>query len=147
MSAIRSFFACSAVALFAWPSSAEDQLPGPIPATVVRVLDGDTVEVAARIWLDQIVTAEVRLAGVNAPETYRPPCPEHVVPGETATAFVSGLGLSEVALMDVEHDKYGGRIVARLILPDGRDLSAMLLEQHYAWPYGEPDPLCPVDDG
>jgi hypothetical protein len=31
---------------------ADSDLPGPIPAALVRVIDGDTVEVRARIWLD-----------------------------------------------------------------------------------------------
>lgn len=120
----------------------EQRLPGPIPATVIRVLDGDTIEVSARIWLDQIVTVEVRLAGVDAPETYRPPCAEHRDPGLAAAAFVTDLSAGDVTLFDVEHDKYGGRVVARVVLPDGRDLSDLLLEAGHAWAYGDPDPLC-----
>jgi endonuclease YncB( thermonuclease family) len=129
-------------AALAGAARADELLPGPIPATVVRVVDGDTVEVSARIWLDQIVTVEVRLAGVNAPETYRPPCPAHREPGLAAAAFVTGLGLGEVQLFDVEHDKYGGRVVARVVAPDGVDVSEALLDAGHAWRYGDSDPLC-----
>ena len=39
-----------------------------VPARVVRVIDGDTVEVLARPWPGQTIQAIVRLAGVDAPE-------------------------------------------------------------------------------
>jgi endonuclease YncB( thermonuclease family) len=121
-----------------------EELPGPIPATVVEVIDGDTLEVRARIWLDQEVTTAVRLKDIQAPEIRRPPCPAHKAAGEASKAFVETLGLTEVTLADVEHDKYGGRVAARVLLPDGRDLSALLLETGHAWPYGADDALCPA---
>jgi hypothetical protein len=31
--------------------SAGETVPGPVPAEVLRVIDGDTIEVAAFIWL------------------------------------------------------------------------------------------------
>jgi endonuclease YncB( thermonuclease family) len=93
-----------------------------------------------------VVTTEVRLAGVDAPETRgRLPCEAHRTPGLAATGYVAALGLDDVALVDIEQDKYGGRVVARLILPDGRDLSEMLIAEGLAWPYGEEDPLCAPD--
>ena len=39
---------------------ADSDLPGPIPAALVRVIDGDTIEVRARIWLDLDLTTRVR---------------------------------------------------------------------------------------
>ena len=53
-------------------ASAEDVLPGPIPATIERVVDGDTIDVRARIWLGQEIVVRVRLAGLDAPELSRP---------------------------------------------------------------------------
>ena len=41
---------------------------GPVAATVERVIDGDTIEVKAQIWIDQELRVAVRLAGVDAPE-------------------------------------------------------------------------------
>lgn len=115
---LRSFVAVAAVLGLAGIASAADELPGPIPATVVRVTDGDTLEVR------------------------RAPCPAHEDAGRAAKAFLEALSLSEVTLADVEHDKYGGRVAARVILPDGRDLSALLIETGHAWSYGEGDPFC-----
>ncbi len=47
---------------------AADTIPGPIQAEVLRVIDGDTIEVRAKIWLDQYIETNVRLAGLDAPE-------------------------------------------------------------------------------
>ena len=43
-------------------------VPGPVPAKVLRVIDGDTLMVRARIWIGQEIEIKVRLAGVDAPE-------------------------------------------------------------------------------
>ena len=45
-----------------------ETIPGPIPATVLRIIDGDTIVVRARIWLGQDLDTLVRLDGVDAPE-------------------------------------------------------------------------------
>ena len=59
-------------ALLALPgvAMAADTLPGPIQAEVLRVIDGDTIEVRAKIWLDQYIETNVRLAGLDAPTHY-----------------------------------------------------------------------------
>ncbi len=49
-------------------SGAVEVLSGPVPATVIEVMDGDTVKVRARIWLGQDLSTRVRLAGIDAPE-------------------------------------------------------------------------------
>src|SRR5882757_1213192 len=43
-------------------------LEGPVKAIVQRVVDGDTIEVRAFIWLGQSVLIRVRIDGVDAPE-------------------------------------------------------------------------------
>lgn len=142
MFSLRSILMLPAAILATSFAAAAEELPGPIPASVVRVVDGDTLEVRARIWLDQEVTTAVRLQGVQAPETRRAPCPEHEEAGRAAKAFVEALGLSQVRLVDIDHDKYGGRVAARVILADGRDLGATLIEAGHAWGYGDNEPLC-----
>jgi hypothetical protein len=47
---------------------AEDVLNGPVNAELLRVIDGDTIEVRARIWLGLDLTTRVRLSGIDAPE-------------------------------------------------------------------------------
>jgi hypothetical protein len=50
------------------PAWAGDVLAGPVPAQVVRVVDGYIIEVRAHIWLGRDILTLVRLAGVDAPE-------------------------------------------------------------------------------
>ncbi len=45
-----------------------DGVAGPVSASVLRVIDGDTITVRARIWIGQSVETRVRIAGVDTPE-------------------------------------------------------------------------------
>jgi endonuclease YncB( thermonuclease family) len=47
---------------------AAEALAGPVAGTVERVVDGDTIEVKAAIWLGQTLIIRVRIDGVDAPE-------------------------------------------------------------------------------
>ncbi len=53
---------------------AAETLPGPVPADVLEIVDGDTVTVKARIWLGQDVVINVRIDGIDTPESVRPGC-------------------------------------------------------------------------
>jgi endonuclease YncB( thermonuclease family) len=130
-------------ALFAPAAVAAADLPGPIPAGVERVLDGDTVKVAAQIWVDQTVTISVRLRGVDAPEIFRPQCAAERVAAQKAKDFIAALlAGGEATLFDIDRDKYGGRVVARIETESGEDVSAALLAEGLAVEDGEVDPWC-----
>ena len=43
---------------------------GPVSADVVRVIDGDTFEANAQIWLGETIAVRVRVAGIDAPELH-----------------------------------------------------------------------------
>ena len=51
-----------------------ETLPGPIPAELIRVVDGGTIHMRAHIWPDHSVDVMVRLEGIDAPEIHRPDC-------------------------------------------------------------------------
>ncbi len=121
---------------------AEGALPGPIPADVVRVVDGDTIKVRARIWVDQSVEVSVRLAGIDAPEIFRPKCDAEKEPARAAKAAIVAQVGNTVQLRDVRNGKYAGRVVADAILSDGESLSARLLAQGHAIPDGAEKPWC-----
>ena len=55
-------------------ADSRETIPGPVPAHVVRVVDGDTVVVDAHPWPDQSVRVSVRLRGIDTPEL-RSKCP------------------------------------------------------------------------
>ncbi|MGC2854983.1 thermonuclease family protein [Novispirillum sp. DQ9] len=113
-----------------------ERLQGPIEAEVLRVVDGDTVEVRARIWLGQTVTTLVRVNGIDTPER-RSRCDAEKKAAEKVTALVADLlpvG-GKIRLRDVETGKYAGRVVAGVEMPDGRDLARLLLDRKLARPY------------
>ena len=118
------------------PSAAAGEvLPGPVQAHMVRVVDGDTVVVRARIWLGQDVEIRVRLAGIDAPEL-RGKCPAERDLARRAGAFIRArTDGGAVRLADIQYGKFAGRVVARLITEGGEDLSRALLAAGLARPY------------
>ncbi len=122
--------------LFAAPvQAAPPALPGPIPAEVLEVLDGDTLLVRATIWLGQVVETHVRVDGLDAPEM-RARCPRERELAESARDHARRLiGIAPVRLLDIQPDKYGGRVRARVLTGGGADLSAALIEAGLARPY------------
>ena len=120
-----------------WAQDAiDDTIPGPIPGVVIRIIDGDTLRVRARIWLGQEVETNVRLAGIDTAET-RAHCDYERIMAARATDYVTHmLGDGQgIALMDVNYDKYGRRVVARILTPNGQDLSTLLLKMGLAHAY------------
>jgi endonuclease YncB( thermonuclease family) len=115
--------------------SAEEVLAGPVPATLVRVIDGDTLLVRARVWLDLEVVTRVRLRGVNAPELRSRDEAERDR-AEAARAYVTALVEgAPLVLTAIGQDKYGGRVVAS-VTAAGEDLAAALLAEGHARPLG-----------
>lgn len=125
-----------ALVLDAGPAtSAPPLLPGPIPAEVLEVVDGDTITVRATIWLGQVVETNVRVDGMDAPEM-RARCAREKDMAEAARDMTRKLiGPNLVSLMDVQPDKYGGRVRARVVTTGGADLSDSLIKAGLARPY------------
>ncbi len=128
------------------PAYADKALPGPIPAEVIRVVDGDTIRVRARIWVDQTVEVSVRLAAIDAPEVYRPRCEAERTSARAARDAIGLVPGDAVALHDIRLGKYAGRVVADAVLNDGESLSARLLAQGHAVPLGTDKPWCRAGD-
>ena len=119
--------------------AARERLPGPVPAEVVRVIDGDTIEVRAHIWLGQRVRVRVRLAGVDAPELDGR-CPGERELARRARAFVAArVAGRAVVLLGVSYGKYAGRVLATVRAGDGAgagpDLGTALKAAGLARPY------------
>ncbi len=47
-------------------------MPGPTPATIEHVIDGDTVKLRVGVWIDQELVVSAHLADIDAPELFRP---------------------------------------------------------------------------
>jgi endonuclease YncB( thermonuclease family) len=116
--------------------AAAEVLAGPLSARVLAVLDGDTLEVAAQVWLGQEVRTKVRLDGIDTPEL-RGKCAAESAAAVRARAFLAGaVGEGRVVLRDVRYGKYAGRVLARVMAADGRDLGQALIAERLARPYG-----------
>lgn len=128
------------------PASYADRLPGPIPAEVIRVVDGDTIKVRAMIWVDQTVEVSVRLRGIDAPELFRPKCSAEKSLGYSAKQAVSHVAPvgSQITLSEVTRDKYGGRVVATVGIGAGKTLGGYLLANGQAIVMGDKKPWCGV---
>jgi len=95
------------------PSGEAEPLPGPIPAVVLRIVDGDTVRVRAHVWLDQSIEISVRIADIDAPEIGHPKCrEERAVANEAKAELTEMIGSDTVALHNVRFGKYAGRVIA-----------------------------------
>lgn len=129
-------------------AAGDDVLRGPVAARVVSVLDGDTLLVRARLWLDQHLDVRVRLGGVDAPEL-RGRCPGERLLACRARAFVEAtVAGGEVALTDIRYGKFARRVVARVSAAGVPDLAQGLLARGLARPYGggpRPDWCGPAD--
>jgi micrococcal nuclease len=106
-----------------------------VPAEVIRVIDGDTVEMRMLVWLDQHLTTRVRLRGVDAPERSSR-CANEARQAEAATAeLIRTLAGQKLFLTQISRDKYGGRVVAKIVTGDGADIGERMLAGGHARQY------------
>jgi micrococcal nuclease len=127
--------AATVLPVLSWRGLAREVLSGPVEAAVVRVHDGDTIVVRARIWLGQEVETSVRVAGVDAPEL-RGRCGRERELARAARRFVEArVARGRVLLHDIQFGKYAGRVVARVTTLEGEDLRASLIAAGLGRPY------------
>ena len=111
----------AALVLMVWAASAWAGSPG-YQGRIAKALDGDSLIVVVggrRI--------EVRLQGIDCPEWGQPW-------GQEAKRFTAGFVGKPVRLLPRDVDRRG-RLVARVILPGGKDLGLLLLARGLAWWY------------
>ncbi len=109
--------------------------PGPVKARVLRVVDGDTLVAEAVIWPGHVVTATVRLRGIDAPEM-RSKCPEEQQNAADARDALAALvGQGPVKITNISAGKYYGRVLADVETADGRGVSDDLLAHRLVRPY------------
>jgi endonuclease YncB( thermonuclease family) len=96
--------------------------------TVVGIADGDTIKV-----LHENKVESIRLKGIDCPEKRQPF-------GMRAKQFASNMCFGkEVTISEGKRDKYK-RLVADVILPDGRILNQELVRSGFAWWYKQFSP-------
>jgi endonuclease YncB( thermonuclease family) len=109
-------------------------LPGPFPADVIKVVDGDTIAVKAQIWIGIELSVDVRIRGIDAPEI-RGRCREEAILATAATDRLIELAGASIVLSQVREDKYGGRVLADVANVSGDDIGAEMLKSGLARPY------------
>ncbi|WP_419798388.1 MAG: thermonuclease family protein [Terasakiella sp.] len=123
------------VIVFAQGVWAKDLLPGPIRAEVLRVIDGDTLDVSAQIWLGQYIQTRVRLSQIDTPEL-RGRCAAEIDRAQQAKKVLADIVKSrKIWLKNIHYGKYAGRILAQLETDQGVDPVAFLIEKGLARPY------------
>jgi endonuclease YncB( thermonuclease family) len=110
-------------------------LAGAYRAHLVKVVDGDTVEVRVHVWLGQEVITRVRLLGIDAPEIAGACGPERIQAVAARDRLAALMGDGPVTLVDLRPDKYFGRVVGRVLTGAGDDAGAMLVREGLARPY------------
>lgn len=108
-----------------------------VPALVVAVIDGDTAKMKADIWPSNSIEINVRIEHIDTPEhDWRAGCEAERNLGATAKTVATQLFEGKrVFLKNVKNDKFGGRVVAEVLLPDGLSWGQILLDNGLAKPY------------
>lgn len=115
----------------AW--SKANYLAGPVEAELVEVLDGDTIRVRAKIWLDQSISILVRLNGIDAPELRRPKCAaEKELAIKSRQYLASLLSEQSLQLRSIQGGKYFGRVVAIVQTDQSDNLSQDMFQSGLA---------------
>jgi len=133
---IRLLAAWCCLAVLAGPALAEEKYL--YEWKVLRVIDGDTVEIEAP-YLPKPLKPKlsIRVFGVDTPEkSFRGKCDKEKALGEAATKFTKKL-VTEANKIEIEimkWDKFGGRVLGDVII-DGASLTALLISNGYAREY------------
>lgn len=108
-----------------------------LSAEIVRIIDGDTIEVNLSDHIVDTETTRVRLIGIDCPEAARPgPPPQPAEPfAEEATTMARELLTGATVRLRLEphqtRDAYR-RLLAHVDLPDGTSLAEQLLREGLA---------------
>jgi len=106
---------------------------------IVKVYDGDTVTISARIYITETQTTKlfrfnVRLRGIDSPEIKTKNEKERYFAIQARDGLSAFIMNEIVTLENIAYDKYG-RILADIIKQDGTKVSDWMLEIGYAVKY------------
>lgn len=130
------FFLCSLLLLLGLGNLPPREF-GPFEADVTRVVDADTLEAIVHVWPGAQMQVHVRLAKVDAPETFRPACDAERALGQRAHLQVESWlkeASGRVVLREVRLGKYAGRVVAKVEVVGLGDLGTRLIKAGLAAP-------------
>lgn len=110
--------------------AARDEIEGPVSAKIIRIIDGDTLLVAATPWPQQTMEVYVRIRGIDAPEIHSKCAEVRKAALEARVALEQMIsGAANIQLREIAGDKYFGRILANVTFADGRNPAQDLLSE------------------
>ncbi len=103
---------------------------------VVRVVDGDTVDVVFDLGFSLFKKERIRLAGIDTPETRTRDLKEKEMGFEAKEKVEKALTAAEMIVCQTEKEGKYGRILGWLFL-DGSasSFNKQLIDEGFAWPY------------
>lgn len=130
MNIVRILACCTFVCASGWvygtelPAAEQHTVPAQdFTATIIAVLDGDTVLIRRKTGL-----VKIRLAEIDAPE-------KHQAYGEASGLSLSGMVMKkQVRVITQAIDQYG-RLIAHLSVDDVPDVNAEQIRRSMAWEY------------
>ena len=104
-------------------------------ATLIKIVDGDTVDVLIDLGFNISKKERVRLLGIDTPESATKDLVEKKL-GIEAKAYTSNWFAKNTRfkLQTTKEDKYG-RILGVFTGLDGKTLNTRLVDEGYAWAY------------
>ncbi|MBA3446341.1 MAG: thermonuclease family protein [Pseudaminobacter sp.] len=108
---------------------------GPVEATVLQVIDGDTFLAEAHVWPGHSVRVNIRIRGIDAPEM-KSRCEAERAAALHARAVLSELVGQGVSISNIGGAKYYGRVLADVATATGDTVSAIMLDRKIVRPYG-----------
>lgn len=107
---------------------------------VLRVVDGDTLEIHIPSFPDELTPLKIRILGIDTPEKIRAGCQKEKDLGYAATKYVTDVvehahaNNKSIKFGNIKWDKYGGRIDADVFI-SGKPLAPMIINAGFARPY------------
>lgn len=121
---------CSTPAL----AGAMKSFRGPVEATVLQVIDGDTFLAEAHVWPGHSVRVNIRIRGIDAPEM-KSRCEAERAAALHARAVLADLVGGAVSISNIGGAKYYDRVLADVATENGDAVSAIMLDRKIVRPY------------
>lgn len=106
---------------------------------VLRVVDGDTIDVIINLGFDILVKKRIRLAGIDAPESRTRDLYEKKLGLEAKAWLKEKIGKAEKVFIRTENNNSVGKFgrVLGVLYVKGEDVSLnkQMIDQGYAWEY------------
>lgn len=121
--------------LYAQAKDGMRYVEGPVSATIIKVIDGDTVLVDATPWPSQTIRVYVRLRDIDTPEIKSRCKQERIAAYKARDALIALMDGRNITLHHISGGKYYGRILADVKTRSGLNASDQMLKIGHARPY------------